>query len=80
MLSDSNIIIDDSDFAEKVARAVHCVREDAGEPSAAVLEAIKQVHGNKLGRDSPFTQEEDTQLYVDKKRLTATLPWNIRKC
>ena len=62
---------DDPEFEQKLERVVeHCRKHGAQAPSGispVVLDAIKTLHGNDVGKPPSFTVEEDTKIYTTYK-------------
>jgi hypothetical protein len=68
MMASSAASTNDPEFEQKLERVVaHCRKHGAQAPSGvspAVLDAIKALHGDAVGKPSNFTVDEDTKIYT----------------
>ena len=68
MMASSAASTNDPEFEQKLERVVaHCRKHGAQAPSGvspAVLDAIKTLHGDAVGKPSNFTVDEDTKIYT----------------
>ena len=66
MMASSAASSNDPEFEQKLERVVeHCRKHGAQAPSGvspAVLDAIKALHGDAVGKPSNFTVDEDTKI------------------
>jgi hypothetical protein len=71
MMASSAASTNDPEFEQKLERVVaHCREHGAQAPSGVspvVLDAIKALHGDAVGKPSNFTVEEDTMIYTAHK-------------